>query len=560
MQADVLPQFPAAILPDALLRLTPAERLLALRHGIVAVATLPGMVFHATASEAARREAGRQGLRVVARLEASELARAIRHVFGASLLHDAVEGLNNRNPLASAKRRFSQAQAAATVPLLLAFALSFLVLPLWVMALAAGAISGIFFAMTLAIRVLALLPGGTGRRRVPRLPVAELPVYTVLVPLFRETAVLDQLIGGLMALDYPRGKLDIKLLLEESDTLMQRAVAARPLPEHFSVVIVPSGRPQTKPRALNYGLQMARGSLLTIYDSEDIPEPQQLRRAAEVFAADDGSLGCLQAALTFYNPNENWMTRQFTAEYAALFEMILPNLAGLGLPLPLGGTSNHFRTEVLRGVGAWDPFNVTEDADLGCRLARHGYLSDMLASRTYEEANTRWGNWMRQRRRWLKGFLQTWLVQMRSPGTLFRELGPAGFWTFQCMTLGVFSSALLHPFLLVAGVWYFWSGEAVREAMQWHLAAFSGLSGAVLLSGHITGMLCARAGLRRLGYRGWGITLATMPLYWMVMTPAAWLGLWDFIIRPHHWHKTEHGLSALLRRPGAGRHTKVNRA
>jgi glycosyltransferase XagB len=294
---------------------------------------------------------------------------------------------------------------------------------------------------------------------------------------------------------------------------------------------------------------MARGSLVTIFDSEDIPEPQQLRRAAEVFAAREPELACLQAPLTFYNPNENWMTRQFTAEYAALFEMILPQLAFCALPLPLGGTSNHFRIEALRGVGAWDPYNVTEDADLGCRLARHGYVTDVLGSRTYEEAPNRLGVWMRQRRRWMKGFLQTWLVHMRHPARLPGELGLSGFLAFQCLTLGVFASALVHPFLLGAASWYFLTGGALEAARHWPQAILMGLSGAVLLLGYGAGIACASRGLARLGYRGWRVTLLTLPLYWLMLTPAAWLALWDFIVRPHYWLKTEHGLSALLRRP-----------
>ena len=227
-------------------------------------------------------------------------------------------------------------------------------------------------------------------------------------------------------------------------------MARLPLPPQFEIIVVPAGRPQTKPRALNYALPFCRGELLTIYDAEDIPEPDQLRKAARRFAAAAPELACLQAQLTFFNPNENWLTRQFTAEYAMLFGRLLPVLADHRLPLPLGGTSNHFRTAVLRAVGGWDPFNVTEDADLGLRLARHGYDTGTLDSLTYEEANTRLPNWMRQRARWLKGFLATWLVHMRDPARLMREVGPAGFWVAQAVTIGVFASALLHPLCLVA--------------------------------------------------------------------------------------------------------------
>lgn len=558
---DVLPLFPGHLLPGMLMRLTPQDRELALKHKLVPAAVLPGMTVYSAITPAAERAAQALGLRVVARADAAAFRKAVRFVLGPGLLREAVFGLARRHPGLSAQRRFTGQQLAGLMVLLALVAATGIGLDWGYVLLAASLLSGCFFAMTVAIRILALLPGTVLQApAVPPLTTSALPSYSVLVPLFRETAVLNQLIGGLMALDYPVAKLDIKLILEEEDVLMQRAVMARQLPEHFDVIVVPAGKPQTKPRALNYALQFSRGELLTIYDSEDVPEPDQLRRAAAIFAARDEGLACLQAVLTYYNPNENWLTRQFTAEYAALFNVLLPALAATGLPLPLGGTSNHFRSAALRAVGAWDPFNVTEDADLGYRFRRMGFETDAFESRTYEEANTQLWNWMRQRRRWLKGFLHTWLVLMRHPVQLFRETGPSGFWTIQCMSLGVFASALLHPFFLAHTLWFFLSGRVYQElATPLHGGAI-GLGGAILLLGYGVSMACAQRGLAKLGFWHWTGTILTMPLYWMLMTPAAWMALWDFAVRPHHWHKTQHGLSALLRagggkarRRGAGR-------
>lgn len=281
---------------------------------------------------------------------------------------------------------------------------------------------------------------------------------------------------------------------------MRHAVAALPLEPHFEIITVPAGRPQTKPRALNYALAFARGELLTIYDSEDIPEPGQLIHAASIFARRGHRLACLQAVLTFYNPDENWLTRQFTAEYAALFNVILPWLAAAGLPLPLGGTSNHFRTEALLAVGAWDPYNVTEDADLGYRFTRMGYDTDAFGSKTYEEANTRFWNWLRQRQRWLKGFLHTWLVLMRTPRLLWRQVGTIRFLVIQCMSLGVFATALLYPFLFIHAFWLFASSnmlERLKEPVHAAMIAFYACS---FLAGYGASMACASRGLKRLGY------------------------------------------------------------
>jgi cellulose synthase/poly-beta-1,6-N-acetylglucosamine synthase-like glycosyltransferase len=328
---------------------------------------------------------------------------------------------------------------------------------------------------------------------------------------------------------------------------MQRAVARLALEDFFEVIVVPAGLPQTKPRALNYALQFCRGELLTIYDAEDIPEPDQLEKAARRFAGAPRELACLQAQLTFYNPKENWLTCQFTAEYATLFGEVLRALANHNLPLPLGGTSNHFRVDVLRSVGAWDPYNVTEDADLGLRLARLGYDTGVLDSLTYEEANTQLGNWMRQRARWLKGFLMTWLVHMREPSLFMREVGPAGFWVAQVLTLGVFASVLLHPLCMTATVLLLVVYPALPQGSGLVFVMLSGVNLFVLLAGYAISIMLTRRALLRRGFLGWYGTLATMPFYWMLMSLAAWLALWQFLTRPFHWNKTEHGLSAQQR-------------
>ena len=239
------------------------------------------------------------------------------------------------------------------------------------------------------------------------------------------------------------------------------------------------------------------------------------------------------------------LTRQFTIEYATLFGLLLPTLAGHHLPLPLGGTSNHFRTGVLREVGAWDPFNVTEDADLGLRLARSGYETGTLETRTYEEANVKVSNWIKQRARWLKGFLATWLVHMREPGRLLAELGPSGFWAAQALTIGVYGSALLHPVCMVATLALLILEPTLPSDAGILVVALAGLNLMVLVSGYAATMIAGRRGLRRLGITGWLIPIATMPAYWLLMSAAAWLALWQFIVAPFHWNKTEHGLSSL---------------
>jgi glycosyltransferase XagB len=547
--ADVLPRLPPWAIADGLRRLPEEELQLTLRTKVLPVVTLPGLRLFATFGPAARAIAARDGLRVVAEAPAADFIAASREALGAALLKEATHGLAQRHPSRSASRRLSQGQIAGLWAALPAIAAAVLLLPAKPLLLALSLLGGLFFLAIIALRILCLMPPPPmAKHRAPELADDDLPVYSVLVPLFRETSVLGQLLTGLTRLNYPADRLDIKLILEESDILMQRAVAGLTLPPHFDVIVVPSGLPQTKPRALNYALHFARGDLLTIFDAEDIPEPNQLRVAAEHFAALPGGVACLQAQLVFYNPNENWLTRQFTIEYATLFGVMLPALAAHGLPFPLGGTSNHFRSAVLRRIGAWDPFNVTEDADLGLRFARAGYQTATIAAHTYEEANMRLGNWLSQRARWLKGFLQTWLVHMRSPLRFLGEVGPAGFWATQTMTLGVFGSALLHPVCLAVTLGVFAFGPPLPAAPDAITIVLAGLNLAVLLAGYAVAMIGGARGLRRLHIRGWGAAIASMPLYWLLMSFAAWLALWQFVVAPFHWNKTQHGLSSFQRR------------
>lgn len=553
----VLPRLTRAAICDLLRRLPEEDVRDALRHKLIRAVSLPGVVLYAACGDPALAKAQARGLSVVAFAETADFLAAVRAVLGPTLLREATTGLARRWPGFSARRRFTSSQAAVLLLLLVAFALAAAMLPLPLFIILMSGITGSFFLSVVALRVLCMLPPLKHAPPAEVLLAAEdLPVYSVLVPLFREVSVLTQLTGALHSLDYPPARLDIKLILEEEDILMQRAVANLVLAPQFEVIVVPAGLPQTKPRALNYALQFCRGSLLTIYDAEDIPEPDQLLKAARRFAASPREVACLQAELSFYNPQENWLTRQFTAEYAVLFSVLLPVLADHALPLPLGGTSNHFRTDVLRQVGAWDPYNVTEDADLGLRLARLGHETGVLDSVTHEEANTRIANWMRQRARWLKGFLLTWLVHMRSPGRFMRDVGPAGFWAAQALTIGVFASVLLHPLCMVATLALYATYPVLPDGAGPAFLLLAGMNLFVLFAGYAIGIVLTRRALRRRGISGWIGTLATMPVYWMLMSAAAWLALWQFVWRPFHWNKTEHGISALHRvRPQAPRGT-----
>jgi cellulose synthase/poly-beta-1,6-N-acetylglucosamine synthase-like glycosyltransferase len=402
------------------------------------------------------------------------------------------------------------------------------------------------FLSWMVLRIAGLLIGHLPPSGRGRLPDKDLPVYTILVPLYREVGSVDGLIESLRRLDYPPEKLDIKLIIEPDDLDMRAALDPLRLISPFEVVVAPDIGPRTKPKALNAAMPFARGTFTVIFDAEDRPEPDQLRQALDAFLTHDDSVACVQASLTIDNTADNWLTAMFTAEYAGLFDVFLPALTQLRLPLPLGGSSNHFRTSTLRAVGAWDPYNVTEDADLGVRLARFGYRSVAINSTTYEEAPGQFGLWLRQRTRWLKGWMQTWLVHMRHPWRLYRELGLWSFLTVQLIVGGNVLASLIHPIMLA------WLAVSVVVGLPfWNSYAAVAWFGTALAGGYVTSIALGAAGLLRRGLTSHCWVLLLIPLHWLLLSLASWRALYQLIRDPYRWEKTDHGLArtSRVRRP-----------
>ncbi|MEX5272272.1 glycosyltransferase family 2 protein, partial [Kocuria sabuli] len=474
---------------------------------------------------------------------------ATRHALDLEWLDRSIAGLRQAAPEMSAHRVLSRHQRVVVIGLALAVigaAIADLLLTLQIMV----AMATLWYAATLVYRLILVHRGLLGRDLIRvsdsdalAVPESDLPIYSVLVPAYREPAVIAKVIDSVSGLNYPADKLDVRLLLEADDeetiTAARAGVAAIASP-HITIVLVPPAEPRTKPKACNFGLQSATGELVTIFDAEDRPEPLQLRRAVVALDRLGDGYACVQARLGYFNATQNLITRWFTIEYGTWFRFMLPGLVSLGAPIPLGGTSNHFRTGLLRALEAWDPYNVTEDADLGIRLARLGYSVGVLDSITEEEANSDFVNWIKQRSRWYKGYLQTWLVHMRRPVAVHRELGWRGALGLHLFVLGTPLTALLNPiFWALAIAWYVQGPQGVSLLFPpavYYIALACFLIGnvAVIYVNLLTTRVINKPDLL-------GAALL-VPGYWVMMSIAAVKAAYQLVFNPSYWEKTSHGL------------------
>lgn len=460
---------------------------------------------------------------------------------------EALELVDRALPGMSARRRLSMGQrlgmCAGAGALGAALAISFTATVTVLVAVAS-----LTYLLTLGFRVLAFRASlradvtiHVSDTEARSIADHELPTYTVLVPAFAEPGVIADLVRALERLDYPDDLLDIKLLLEESDQETLQAARSVETSLRIEILIVPAGVPQTKPRALNYGLLWSSADLVTVFDAEDRPEPLQLRRSAVAFSRVAPDVACLQARLEFYDADRNLLTKWFSIEYLTWFRCFLPGLVAMGAPPPLGGTSNHFRREALLAAGGWDPFNVTEDIDLGLRLNRIGYHVEALDSVTFEEANSDVVNWVKQRSRWQKGYLQTALVHLRNPRHGRRQLGWRGLIHLVLFVGGTPILAVTNlAFWALTVLWLLTKAEFIQSIFPppvYYLSVASWIVGnlTILCLGIVTLLVSDRPKLLA--------PALLAPLYWILMSVAGLRAVVQLVTDPFHWEKTTHGLA-----------------
>lgn len=475
-------------------------------------------------------------------------------------INDSVFGLYDEQPQNSAIVTFTSSQLAVLFGLLILFIIC-MAFNWHGTLLAFVIICQIIYLLMAAAKFWIVLKGVRHNAQlrfseedIASIDESKLPVYTLLIPVYKEKEVVQQLIDRIQNMDYPKYKLDVRILLEENDPETISLVKSMNLPSYFTCIVVPSSKPQTKPKACNYGLLRAKGEYVVIYDAEDRPEPDQLKKAYLAFHQLPKEYVCVQAKLNYFNSRQNALTKLFTQEYSMWFELLLVGIMQVDIPIPLGGTSNHFKMSFLKEVGGWDPFNVTEDADLGIRLYKYRYKTAILDSRTWEEANSKVSNWIRQRSRWIKGYMQTFFVHMRSPGKLYRTVGFRGFLGYLAMIFGTPFLPLVNP--IFWGLMIVW----LCTHAPWVQTLFPGLLYYIAVIQLVVGnfifiymnMLgtyyvirdCALKKQQPFSYGLIRYGLLT-PFYWILMSVAAYKALFQLIAKPYYWEKTHHGLTGV---------------
>jgi len=476
-----------------------------------------------------------------------DLIRILEHFFKDKFIDLSVNGLFYMSPEDSAVRVFTKTQLFLLYLTVLLFVVGLFYKPVFTLVVANLLIQLFYVAVNLFKFVVSLAGSFTEieykveDELLKSLDEKDLPVYTILLPVYKEPEVVPDLIDSLKKMDYPPHRLDVLFLVEENDPETLEAIRKAEPPANWRIIIIPDSQPKTKPKACNYGLFFARGEYLVIYDAEDLPEPDQLKKAIVAFRNFPEEYICFQAALNYYNRDTNFLTRMFTLEYSYWFDYMLPGLYKLKMIIPLGGTSNHFKVEKLKELGAWDPFNVTEDADLGVRAFAKGYKVGVINSTTWEEANSRLKNWIRQRSRWIKGYMQTYLVHNRNPLKLLRQVGWRGFISFHLLIGGTPFMFLINPIMWAVFIYWLitktFALEPIFPSFILYMAIFN-----LLFGNFIAIYLSMLAVFKRKYYELLPYALLN-PIYWILHSIASYIALYELFTKPFYWYKTQHGLA-----------------
>jgi cellulose synthase/poly-beta-1,6-N-acetylglucosamine synthase-like glycosyltransferase len=367
----------------------------------------------------------------------------------------------------------------------------------------------------------------------------DLPYYSVIIPLYKESEVVSQIKKAMTAIDYPKDKVEYIITLEEYDDETIAAIDRANFPSNFRKLILPNVKPKTKPKALNVALRELKGKFLVIYDAEIIPDKDQLKKAYLAFLKNPG-IACFQTRLDHYNADQNIITGLFNSEFSFYYDLFLPGLQKFDFPIPLSGHSTHFRISAIKNIGGWDPYNVAEDCDIGIRLRRNGYRTGMLNSMSKEEATSDITSWIKQRTRWMKGFIQTSIVNLREPIKTKNELG--GWKNFIGFLITVPGTVIVNAFNFIYWVllliWFITSSPLIKESFPEPILIISFTS--FILGNLIFTYLNLIGSYSRDRFSIVKYTLLS-PIYWIVLSLATIRAMYQIILNPYSWEKTTHG-------------------
>ncbi|SHH83924.1 glycosyltransferase [Marivita hallyeonensis] len=490
---------------------------------------------------------------VFAYLPEAELQNAISDVFGEDLVEHAESRVDKDLSCRDINKMTLRRAIAASLFFGVSLALIFLFPRAFFIGITTVAITNVV-ACSL-FKVVMLFVGYRKPIKNPQaIPLDEHPVVSIMVPMYREERIANELIARLNRLTYPKALMDVVLIVEKFDKHTKRMIEDQSLPSWMRMIEVPDGRIRTKPRALNYAFKFTRGDIVGILDAEDAPATDQIERVVEAFHAAPKEVACVQGILDFYNTRSNWIARCFTIEYATWFRVILAGAARIGLQIPLGGTTVYLRRHALQEVGAWDAHNVTEDADLGVRLARFGYQTILLPTVTREEANNRMIPWIKQRSRWLKGYMITYIVHMRRPFRHWREVGTKKFVGFQLF----FLTSILQ-FTLAPALWSFWLVFFGLSTPFMDVFPSDWMKGllALFLMTELISLMIGFAAVARTQHEKLMQWVPMMMFYHPMGVFAAYKALAELVMNPFYWDKTKHGMSS-PDTPGGDIHSSVN--
>jgi cellulose synthase/poly-beta-1,6-N-acetylglucosamine synthase-like glycosyltransferase len=480
-----------------------------------------------------------------------DINSSLNNMFAVENDADARYLLKNMYPAYSASNLFTGHQSKIFLAFLTLLIPLIIIFPGYALATIFITIS-FFYTATLLFKTILFFIGMLRRKRVSMsqkispLPDSELPIYTILVPLYQEERTLKKLTSAIKALDYPHSKLDVKLIVEADDAITINAIKKLKCERMFEMIQVPYSLPRTKPKACNYALRFAKGDYVTIYDAEDIPDPLQLKKALATFATSPDDVVCVQARLNYFNRDENLLSRMFAIEYSTLFDFMLFGLEAMDVPIPLGGTSNHFKIKALNALYAWDPYNVTEDADLGIRIAQKGWRCKIIDSLTLEECPISLSAWIKQRSRWIKGHLQTYFVHMRHPFDLYKKVGAVGFFGVQFFLGAPALIFLISPLMwLLCALFVLGIVPAPHHMPHWFNSLIS-FSYILLFIGLALQVFYAAIAIMSNRWNKMLPYSLLFPFYWVLHSIASFKALWQLITRPHYWEKTNHGITKIV--------------